>query len=386
MKSRIIIFIGMLLYILFFSSCISIKPTYTNKEDYFSSVAQTNDLSIYNGVPSEGILPVFYSKSHLENCYHLYRLALTSFKGDTIYDQIEMHGAAYNGKKSIVLLCYDYKNKMVDIYHPLDLNLTAANYVDMLNHVEVYPKLFDASFGVDELGYYMKMSLTDKYGRIINIDIREDKPIDKSLSIIAPVGAGSEHPKNFPFTFIDKMGLARKDCGKYLVSIGDKEMRPAKIPFTPYLLTRYSLETTIAEWLPNTDTEIRVGELPLSTGNSFQTINNNGYQELTTETFDFHGRKMYVNYCPPIPDLAALRNNQKIEGRFIIETDSVTGVMAGVYRIEKTKGTITLQIDPKKGWQPMPGKLWMTTYHWNAELTLVTKDSYRIKSEWKRTK
>lgn len=385
MKSRLIILLGMLIYLLFFSSCISLDPTFTDRDNYFSSARKTNDPTIYNGSPSENMLPVLYSKGHLESSYHLYRLALTSFKGDSIYNQIEMHGAAYNSKKTIVLLCYDYKNKMVDIYHPLDLKLKAENYVDMLNSAEVHPTVFDASFGVDNLGFYMKLNLVDKYGRTIIIDIREDESNEKSIAFNAPIGEGSEHPKNFPFTFIENVGLVRKDCGKHLITIGAKEMKPSKIPFTPYLLTRYSSKTTIAEWLPNTDTLIYAGQAILSPTTTYSTTNNNGYQELVTETLNYHEQRMHVTYCPPIPDFVALKNNQNLEGRFVIDTDSVKGIVAGVYTISKSNEKITMEISPKEGWQPMPGKLWMKTYHWKAELTPEPDGKYHYKSSWKRT-
>jgi len=386
MLSRLIILLGMLIYLLFFSSCISLEPTFTNRDNFFLSARKSNDLSIYNGSPSNGLLPVFYSKGHLESSYHLYRLALTSFKGDSIYDQIEMHGASYEGKNAIVLLCYDYKNKKVDIYHPLDLNLKAENYVDMLNSAEVHPTLFDASFGVDTSGFYMKMNLVDKYGRKIVIDIREDEPNEKFIAFNAPIGAGSEHPKNFPFTFIEDVGFTRKNCGRYFVSISENEMKPSKIPFTRYLMTRYSLKTTIAEWLPTIDCEIKAGQPAPSVGASYKIVNNNGYQELATEIFDYHGRKMNVTYCPPIPDLVALNNSQTLEGHFCIETDSVKGIVAGVYSIKKTEGNIEIQIAPKEGWQPMPGKTWMSTYRWKAVLTPIDKDAFHLKSEWGRTK
>jgi hypothetical protein len=44
--------------------------------------------------------------------------------------------------------------------------------------------VFDASFGADSLGFYMKMNLVDKYGRTIIIDIREDEPKEKSIALM----------------------------------------------------------------------------------------------------------------------------------------------------------------------------------------------------------
>jgi hypothetical protein len=96
------------------------------------------------------------------------------------------------------------------------------------------------------------------------------------------------------------------------------------------------MKTTIAEWLPETDTLIYAKQPKNTPAVSYNIKDNSGYQELLTETFDYHGRKMHVTYCPPIPDLAALKNNQNLEGRFIIDTDSVKGIVAGIYSIQKT--------------------------------------------------
>lgn len=163
-------------------------------------------------------------------------------------------------------------------------------------------------------------------------------------------------------------------------------MKPTKIPFSPYLMTRYSMKTTIAEWLPETDTPIYAKQQNNSPSVSYNIKDNSGYQELLTETFDYHGRKMHVTYCPPIPDLEALKSNENLEGRFIIDTDSVKGIVAGIYFISKSNGKITIEISPKEGWQPMPGKHWMSTYHWKAELTPEVAGAFHLKSGWKRDK
>lgn len=45
-------------------------------------------------------------------------------------------------------------------------------------------------------------------------------------------------------------------------------------------------------------------------------------------------------------------------------------------------GEITIDFQPEKCWQPMPGKDWVSAYHYHAKLKLIENDKLQIKSEW----
>ena len=46
------------------------------------------------------------------------------------------------------------------------------------------------------------------------------------------------------------------------------------------------------------------------------------------------------------------------------------------------KGDILIKFEPKKCWQPMPGKDWVSTYIYNSIIKIISNDSLNIKSEW----
>jgi|GEM_PF-1280847 len=386
MRSRLFILLGMLIFILFFSSCINIKPTFTDQDKFFSSEPEKTDLSVYGSPPSAGVLPIFNSNCHSGNIYEIKKLALSNFKGDSIYHQIEMQEIVYNGETIVIVLIYQHDDKMIDIYYPDEIVLSKANFEKLLNHVEMCPSTYESSFCLTDHGFEMKLNLTDKFGRLIWIDFSENKPGGEFISLIAPIGSGTKEPQYFPFIFIDKFGFLRKNCGTSSLKIGKSEMKLDKIPFTPYYLTRYSLETTLAEWLPNTEKVMQLSDTMPAMGNTYQVVNNGGYIELATQTFNYYGRNFHVNYMPPIPDLLALKDNQNIEGKFCARTDSVSGIMAGTYSITKKDGKISMKIEPEKGWQPYPGKLWLKTYRWEATILPENSKEVKVKTEWNRVK
>jgi len=60
--------------------------------------------------------------------------------------------------------------------------------------------------------------------------------------------------------------------------------------------------------------------------------------------------------------------------------------MAGTYSVTKTNGNISMKIEPEKGWQPYPGKLWQKTYRWEATISPGNGKEVRVKTEWSRVK
>ncbi|HAK44201.1 MAG TPA: hypothetical protein DCM59_17795 [Clostridium sp.] len=59
--------------------------------------------------------------------------------------------------------------------------------------------------------------------------------------------------------------------------------------------------------------------------------------------------------------------------------------MGGIYLVNKNNDSINLQINPQKGWQSMPGKLWMKTYLWNCDIKIVDH-LLQVESKWSRIK
>lgn len=385
MSSRLVILLGMLIYILFFSSCVSLEPDFTNQENYFSEHQSINNTAIYNGNPTQGYLPVLSFRTKANDAYWLNGLALTQFTGDSAYNQIELQKIGFAGGEGMAVLIYHANRSLVDVYYQKEIPLIKSEIEKMVNHAEVFPVDLDASFDIIDRRFVMKLNLTDKYGRKITLNIAEEDPTDEPARFIAPIGSGIDNPQYFPLLYMDDMRFVSKKGSDYRLSIGGKTMKASNVPLNSHLLTRYTFSVINAEWLPKTDSIIgfsNIGSNELT--NHF--ADNDGYAELVQQQFNFHGRKLTVYYCPAIPDLVALKDEQQLDGRFIVNSETMEGVMAGSYSIHKTGGKITLGVKPEEGWQPMPGKPWMTTYSWKAELIPETDGKYHYKSDWERTK
>ena len=92
---------------------------------------------------------------------------------------------------------------------------------------------------------------------------------------------------------------------------------------------------------------------------------------------------MKIIFYPSLPDLESLKNEIDLSGNFSFHADEVAGILGGNYHIQKRGEKIKIQIHPKDGWQPMPGKKWMSTYLWIADITLLN-GKIAIDSKWNR--
>ena len=89
------------------------------------------------------------------------------------------------------------------------------------------------------------------------------------------------------------------------------------------------------------------------------------------------------NFSPPIPEIASLKDNTLIKGYFSLSVDVVTGIMGGIYTLKKIDDFINIKMNPKKGWQPIPGRLWVKTYIWDCHIE-NSNGTYKIRTKWLR--
>lgn len=367
------------------TSCVNLEPDFTNQENYFFKTRSSNNMDIYANSPSEGNLPIFSFRDQSTKPYWITGLALTQFKGDSVYNQIELQNVEYAGGKGVVALVYRTDKAFVDVYYPTDIPLLKSEYEKMINHAQMHPGNFQASFITDNEGFKMNLLLTDKYGRSIGMNISERKAKGTAATFIAPIGSGIQAPQYFPMLYMKDMIFLSKSGSDYSLTIADKKMKPAVIPFCNYRLTRYSHSVISAEWLPNTDTIIQPIVNNHSGGTTNGYVDNYGYKELSYQQFDYHGKVLTIKFSPAIPDLVALKNSIQLEGRFCVNSSSNEGIMAGTYQLLKSGKKIGIEVKPENGWQPNPGKLWIATYRWKADLEKLTDSTYHFASNWSRT-
>ena len=114
-------------------------------------------------------------------------------------------------------------------------------------------------------------------------------------------------------------------------------------------------------------------------------LNNEGYYEIEKISGkDDVGHIISFEFSPAIPNLIALKGNMKIKGKFSCCINSKKGIFAGEYHINRVSDIISLNIQPIKGWQPFPGKLWLKTYKWTADIDIIDNNNIRIQSYWHR--
>ena len=178
------------------------------------------------------------------------------------------------------------------------------------------------------------------------------------------------------------------------VKINGENIKPIKLfplcNFKKVYLVRYSYFNNIKEL--NNDyigsmlpLEVPKGIEDIRVDNCiYSTIENDGQAEIkSVKTKDINS-EMEITFSPAIPNIISLKNNTEVEGRFSLGVDEVKGIMGGVYSIKKNGNAIVFRMNPQKGWQPMPGKLWMKTYFWNCDIK-IEGDKLQVESKWSRS-
>ncbi len=155
-------------------------------------------------------------------------------------------------------------------------------------------------------------------------------------------------------------------------------------------LVRYSLEPIISNWNNSFSGNlnpilINPSELNVKNKNLiYEILNNEGYYEIKKISGkDVVGHTITFDFTPAIPNLITLKRNAIVKGKFscCIEQDCI---FTGEYLINRIGDIISLGIQPIKGWQLFPGKSWLKTYKWNAEMDIFDKNNIRIQSNWYR--
>lgn len=120
---------------------------------------------------------------------------------------------------------------------------------------------------------------------------------------------------------------------------------------------------------------------------TFSLVKNSDYYEIRSISGkDEEDHTVSFEFSPAIPNLLTLRSKLKIGGRFSCLIDEKKGIFAGDYYLTRTEDTIEFSIQPTKGWQPFPGKLWLKTYKWTSKIQINDIDDIKIDSYWRRIK
>ena len=114
----------------------------------------------------------------------------------------------------------------------------------------------------------------------------------------------------------------------------------------------------------------------------YEFFDNSGFQEIKTITYNVNKHKSTYRFSPPFPLISVMKKNTEVNGKFSLGIDSIDGIVGGEYFVKKGNEIISIKFEPKKCWQPMPGKDWVSAYKYNSIIKILSIDSLNIKSEW----
>jgi len=349
-----------------------------------------NSLKIYDRPPRNMILSPFNLIFDTID-----RLLIVNFEQDPIYYSIELQIFHKVDKEYPLVIMYR-KDNMKDIYYTNEIAIkNRKKMVAELRTNVSFNQLEDIEykFQFNEMGLDAYLLLKDKLENEIEFKIKENTPGRVLSSVLAPIIAVNKKPEFFPIVFLHKFGMVLKKHTDISVKIHSIVRNTVEMPIRMngmnVYLARYSLKPIICNWNKNFNGNINpiilnAPTLKVSNENmTFNLIKNSDYYEIKKISGnDDKDHTVSFEFSPAIPNLIALRSNSKIKGRFSCIIDEKKGIFAGEYYLTRTGNTIEFIIQPTKGWQPFPGKLWLKTYKWNSKIQFYDIDDVKINSYW----
>jgi len=353
-----------------------------------------NSLKIYDRPPRNMILSPFNLTFD-----SIDRLLIVNFEDDSIYHSIELQVFNKIDKEYPLVIMYRKDNRM-DIYYTNEIVIKNRKKVitDLLANAS-FNQLDDIEykFQFDEMGLDAYLFLKDKLGKEIEFKIKENTSGRELTSILAPISAVSKKPEYFPIVFLNKFGMVIKENTEIFVKIhgflrNATEM-PVRMNKMSYYSARYSLKPIISNWnniFSGNINPIILNPPTLNLSNeniTFSLVKNHDYYEIEKISGkDEENHTVSFEFSPALPNLLSLRSNLKVKGRFSCIIEEIKGVFAGEYYLTRTGDTIEFIIQPTKGRQPFPGKLWLKTYNWISKIQIYAIDDIKINSYWRRIK
>jgi hypothetical protein len=238
--------------------------------------------------------------------------------------------------------------------------------------------------------------MQDHAGKLIEFRVKEAPRKKWSKGFLAPIGGSDAVTFDyFPLYHMKGMNFVPRSGTEIAIKIGGEERNPKKLPIPAdwefVYLSRYTAAPIIGCW--NTPHN---GELPSlqprqhvihQDGQTrYELVNNAGHYEIR-KLFGFNDKhEVRFEFSPPIPDLPGLKDGAELRGRFSAGADETPGIVAGAYRITRQGNVIDMEFRPQKGWQPMPGPLWVTTWIWKGMITVGADRTVSMTSKWIRRK
>jgi len=326
---------------------------------------------------------------------------------DEHYNTFEVQRAPdITGSKRLLVIAYR-NDGGADVYHQQGYPLASQD--SLLNDVNftVCP-LEGAKFEVDDDRLDVFFSFTDRYARNISVRVNENrKPRKKPFFLLAPIGILARQPKSFPVYSLYGMSFAKRKHTDIEINIHGTGHRPDTFPQpldgAKNYLSRYSADTFNVDWNRKFQGQL----LPLFPGEDnrtadgdtvYELVSNGGHREIRRMTATNRRHRVNIDFSPPVPDIACLRDGLERDGKFVITTDGTAGSVRGVYHLSSRENEVNMSIHPDKGWIPNEKRLilkllfsmvtvfknWPKSYEWNSRINFHSSVHPVLTSSWRR--
>ncbi|TVQ18571.1 MAG: hypothetical protein EA382_17580 [Spirochaetaceae bacterium] len=386
-------YLGAIVALALLGSCVVIPDRAFDQRRYLGQ--GEHDPSIYSGPPNGTFLPVFTLESHRNVRGRIVSLLLVEFIDDPRYYMLELQEAVDGQHTGMIALLYHHANASVDVYFTPGLQVDRSSYTALLNDVSFIEAEFDATLALTDTGLSADLTLVDRFGDLVTLSIREgsSRASEKPNGLLAPIASGSDSPDRFPFIYLKRFTLIPIRGSLIDLRIGGRRQRidtiPAIVNGRRVYNAKYSFENVMIDW--NLDRHESVTPLPyvprvsesVTADGTMRVLNDNhGYPEVE-RIVRFVGDNAFVLiFSPSFPDVTALADRVTVDGRFSVQVDQNEGILGGWYRVTQQRDVTLIELGIEKGWQPMPGALWMNGYRWTA-LIERSPDSSHLTTSWR---
>ncbi len=375
MKNTKLLIPLLILIVSFFLGCnIELEPNAVNVREYLDK--GVTSLDIYDNTAEKVFISPF-NFGHTD----FGKLILINIDDHPTIKTVEL--VVQEDEKGAFVVVY-YHNGKVENYinHSVTLN---EKYLRPNSDWEIAgTQDFDFTFNNTKQGLSLTLDIQIKTGAHINIKIKENRQALKHYSFLAAIGADLSEVKRFPFIYLKEAGFIPVENTDIDFKIDDKLMEITKVPISveseKCFKIVYSLEPLPFFW-----NEKRNGNFEIENkidNVEYEFFDNSGFQEIKGITYNANKHKSTYRFSPFFPSISAMKNNTEVNGKFSLGIDDIDGIVGGIYSVKKEKGDILIKFEPKKCWQPMPGKDWVSTYIYNSIIKIISNDSLNIKSEW----
>lgn len=367
-----------------------------------------NRLNLKNNIYSKGSNGHFYSPFSL-NVDKMEHLILINFEKDPdrYYNTFELQQACdKNGLKWLLVIAYR-NDGGADVYHQSGYPLASQGSV--LNDVKfTISPLEGAKFEVKAERMDVFFAFKDRYDREIKVKATENrKPHKNPFFLLAPIGTLAKQPKSFPVYSLYEMSFAKRKHTDIEIGIDEVRHKPDTFPLpvdcAKNYFTRYSADTFNVDWNINFQGQL-LPIFPVEDNRAeysneiYELVNIGGHHEIKRMSTKNNKHKINIDFSPPVPDIACLREGQRINGAFMITTDGSAGSINGEYHVKSRGNGVEMSIHPNKGWIPNEKRLilkllfmivkvfkeWPKSYRWNAMINFSSTKHPSMKSGWER--